>query len=144
MLQQRKASWFAHLAQFAIRNTWRGRDETGMTFEGKGLKQVNLVTTATRRGVSLFLQALFKEFVLAIFVVVLSERAMKCSPCLTKYRSLFYRYIFFLILFYLLRSFFVDKKGRNIFNFASCTHRAITETLCFCITMNIRASLNVQ
>lgn len=144
MLQQRKVSWFAHLAQFAIRNTWRGRDETRMTFEGKELKQVNLVTTATRRGVSLFLEALFKEFVLAIFVVVLFERAMKRSPCLTKYRSLFYRYFFFLILFYFLRLFFVDGKGRNIFNFASCAHRAITETLCSCITMNIRASLNVE
>ena len=76
-----------YLAKFGIRNTWRDRDKREMIFEAKGVR-----TSSSCHGVSLFLKALFKEFVvlaLAIFVVVLLKRAIKCFPRLTKYRSLF-------------------------------------------------------
>lgn len=59
-----------------------------MIFEAKGVR-----TSSSCHGISLFLKALFKEFVvlaLAIFVVVLLKRAIKCLPRLTKYRSLFF------------------------------------------------------
>lgn len=88
----------AHLAKFGIRNTWRDRDKREMIFEAKGVR-----TSSSCHGISLFLKALFKEFVvlaLAIFVVVLLKRVIKYFRRLTKYRSLFPS-LFFISLSYL-------------------------------------------